>query len=353
MNKKLKNIIKSFIFILIFCIGFLCITFLLYPKTHNQNKWRDFYALPNQTLDIVFIGSSHSFASFVPMVFNEHLNIDSYNLATNSATIEQEYFALKEAIKYHSPKVVVLEMFSIRPYSREEYSYPAVHGAFDTMRLSMNKINGVKYNVTDNKKLEFIIPIAVYHTRWRELELGVDVVNPFNNDFDPSPYYGYISSDKMKFDGDYSSFESPDLLTDKVSFLPDERMEILNDITKLCAENDIKLIYAATPYTTQDDFSYVEMHEYLSGLEDYANENDIDIIDFNLLKEDLVLDTLDFANNGHTNSSGAYLVSKYLAEYIENNYSSLLAFSSYDLIEESREKYNMFLSEVEKVQALK
>ena len=103
----------------IFLIG-LIISFLLMKggfvflkKNKSILNWEQFYISSNDKKDILFMGSSISYSSFIPREINVRNNVNSYNLSSSAINTKQIYFNLKEAIKYNNPKVLIIEAHSL------------------------------------------------------------------------------------------------------------------------------------------------------------------------------------------------------------------------------------------------
>ena len=70
-----------------------------YKLSASYERMRGFYSLPKNTLDIVFIGTSHLYYGIVPMKLWEDYGITSYVLAQETQIIECSYAYIKEVLK--------------------------------------------------------------------------------------------------------------------------------------------------------------------------------------------------------------------------------------------------------------
>lgn len=348
MNSKLFNVFKAFLLLFILLAGLFAMNSVLYLKTYTNYAWNEFYNLEEDILDVVFLGSSHNYNAFVPMISNSILEADSYNISSDGQTIEQTYFILKEVLKTQSPKVVTIEMFSIRPYDLEDIDTAMIHKAFDKMKFSLNKIDAINYNVIYEDKLEYFFPLATYHLKWKDDDIKTQIENEYDENWGLAPYFGYDNKYTVEYPivGEYS--QSPEELTDEKKYLDDDRMEILDKITKLCKDNDIKLMYVTTPFISQVDFTYVDQYKYLNGLKEYTDANNIDVINFNLLYEELEMDKTYLADDGHVNISGAQLITEYTANFIKDNYGEIFEDVKWDMMELSEAKKEWYLKEYDK-----
>jgi hypothetical protein len=335
-----KKIVKIIVLLLIFLVGLLSLNSLLIPDK-NKTRWSSFYKLPDNTIDMLFIGSSHCFTGFVPMIFNETLNIDSYHIGMAGTSIEQIYFMLIEALKTQKPKIVVIELFSIRPIKTDSYEAKFIHSAFDGMKLSKNKIEAVNSNVSAGKRFEYFFQLAKYHSFWKDMDLNTLLHSTTNN----AKYYGYkgLYTTPYKTKGEKIIIDSPEL--NEIKYLPQSRIDILDDIAKLCSDNNIELIYVNVPFIKQLGVSQIELAQYVNGYVNYAKDKDIDILEYRFFNE-VGLDKTHLWNDGHINIEGAYLISNHLANYISDNYSESLNGITYDLKAETEQKLAEYLSEL-------
>ena len=166
----MKNFIKDTIFIIIFLILFhFCTNILVLKGNTYGSDILSFYNLKKNSLDLVFYGSSHSYATFSPDIIEQETGLVSYNFATQQQPIYITYHYMLETLKYQKPKYFVLEtnMLAVdSDYSEEG----VVRDAIDKLRFSTNKINVIKASVQNKKDyLSYYLNIIKYHTRYNEL----------------------------------------------------------------------------------------------------------------------------------------------------------------------------------------
>ena len=336
-----KKIIKITILLLILLVGLGCLNNLFLPEERGNDIWKSFYGLPKDTIDMVFIGSSHCWVGFVPMIFNKTLKLDSYHLGMSGTSIEQVYFILVEALKTQKPKFVVIELFSIRPIRNSVEEAPMIHSSLDGMKLNKNKFKAVKLNADQNSRLDYLFLLTKNHTYWKDIDMSTLLHSRTNN----INYFGYKNQllTPYKTKGEKIIIDSTELR--EIKSLPQSRIDILDDIEKLCSNNDIELIYVNIPFITQLKVSQVELAQYVNGFVNYAKEKDIEILEYRFF-DDIGLDKTHLTDDGHTNIEGAYLVSTHLANYIGDNYSESLKGINYDLKADTEQKLAEYLSEL-------
>ena len=110
-----------------------------YKLSASYERMRGFYSLPKNTLDIVFIGTSHLYYGIVPMKLWEDYGITSYVLAQQQQIIECSYAYINEVLKYQSPKLIVLDIYSLL----SGHTIPSINiirKSIDYMKWGMNKL---------------------------------------------------------------------------------------------------------------------------------------------------------------------------------------------------------------------
>ena len=116
MRTHLGNIIRSAVFLFLLVISLYYINEMLLPKyTLKNNLWpmtssyNQFYQMEEDSVDVLFLGSSVVVNAFSPQEIYDTYGIRSYNLASEEQSIFLSYYWLKEALRYQNPQVVVLD----------------------------------------------------------------------------------------------------------------------------------------------------------------------------------------------------------------------------------------------------
>jgi len=120
-------------------------------------RWNEFYQQSENTLDLIFLGSSHAYVSFIPDTFDVKLNCNSFNMGSSSQSLLSSIFILKEIIKTQSPKIVILELNHNSLYQTKEFNN-ACHN-FDNMKFSGNKVEYIWQTCDCKELLEVLFPI--------------------------------------------------------------------------------------------------------------------------------------------------------------------------------------------------
>lgn len=277
-------------------------------KTYNTV--RGFYDEPQNSFDVLFLGSSHLFCDVNPLILFEQYGITSYELSTSVQRIENSYFFLNEFLKKQNPKIVFLECYGMR--FKEGYDQIRTHLVYDYVPFSINKVRGIQEALVLNETkdegiINYLLPIINYHTRWKSL--NEEDFTLITND-KTHAYKGYTPHYNIStVTVDENKYNDVD-----VTALPERNITYLNRIIKLCKEKNISLVLFKTPSPNAWN------QGYSNCLKEIAETNNIVFLD--LHEEEIGIDyEKDFLDNGeHLNVYGATKLSLYLAEYINQNY---------------------------------
>ena len=114
-----KNYGKILLKILAFVAIFLVINFwvgLKLEKVADKKnlyatvKWQEFYETSPNSLDLVFVGSSYAYRSFDAEVFDNKLNVNSFNMGSPLQKPVESYYVLKETLKLQKPSFVIYDV---------------------------------------------------------------------------------------------------------------------------------------------------------------------------------------------------------------------------------------------------
>lgn len=301
-----KRIISLLVLLTIFIWMFTELALVFTPKRNKlpwniTSKIKGFYELEENSLDVVFLGSSHSFCSFNPAVFYKEKGIKSYVFASNEQPLWLTYHYLKEVLKTQQPKVVVLESFYIS--ENADFKKDGINKlSLDDLPLSINKIEAQKASFKDN--LEGVNPFYNYHDRWKDLSIV---------DFKTTDH-GLLKGFTPLYKSTPRTIENFNVTK---ADLPLKSRLYLDKIIELSENNNFSLIITYTPYMINKSRS-----QHIVKLEEITSKKKIPFINYtdSVLLKSINFDAqLDF-EEGHTNIMGAEKVSKHLSEYLSKEY---------------------------------
>ena len=287
------------------------------PKFRNDNYWpldvtyQSFYEMKNDSVDAIFLGSSHAISAFSPQELYDECGIRSFNLGSEEQSLVVSYYWLKEALRFQKPQAVVLDTVVCFPFMETPYNCneASIRKALDPMKWSSVKTEAVRtIGALDPKETfaSYLFPIIRYHARWNDLSLSD--IRFFTKENTSLKGYAVLSEDTAD-----TGFEP---LTPKADAVPAGMQNVmrtyLEKIVQLCSENGIQLILVSTPYTEMT----AEVHQAVSG---FAEEHDVRYVDFN---EASVIEAMnydfphDMADAGHANNFGAEKLTGYIGNIL-------------------------------------
>ena len=309
MGRKLYKMGRVLLFcLLVFCmllqLNRIFIRKSLEKPWDMSNKIGGFYNSVDD-YDIYFLGTSHSYCSFNPLVLYEKTGMKSYVLATQKQPIGATYYYMKDAVKKREPKYIVVDVFSC--LLKEEEDEGVVHSYTDDMPLSMNKLAMIYHVVPTGMKAEALFPLIKYHDRWGELKTK-DYETRYKDYRDP--YRGYVAlpGQSEKFQEDLEG-ESKKNVTPAIS---DEVKSYLLSMKKYCAKRGIQLVLIKTPTWEEDSYK-----ARLIELETFIRQEGFTYINFNPSKDDMNIKPEDYYDGYHLNTVGAEKFNRFLAELMK------------------------------------
>lgn len=349
MNKR-KLIAEILAAILLMSIILYCYNRIITPKYMygssfpTSQTYIDFYNLEKDSIDVLFLGSSHATCAFSPAELYDKYQIKSYNLSCEEQNLITSYYWLKESLKTQSPQVVVLDCYMLYLFDKESLLNSrtiCTRKAFDYMRWSGNKIEAINDLSFLGEAMEmktFIFPALVYHDNWKTPSLNNFEIFSRN---EASMFKGYLSLEA--YGGIDFAPVSLSAFDDEAEEPNEIMLEYLERIIKLCEEEDIRLILTSTPTMFED----VNQAAYLNKL---AAQYDIEFYDYNTAEiyNEIGYDfALDNHDEDHANLTGSIKITDHLAGKMLNNPSFVLSSGKNELWEKYADEYKAYLNETE------
>jgi hypothetical protein len=310
--------VKTAIFLLVVMVSCLVLQqYVLRNTDHNSLRVEGYYQEPLDSLDVVFIGASDIYTSFMPGRAYEQYGFTSYLLASESITSEGIKTAVKETVSTQHPGMIVVEANAfLYGNSDNDVNEAHVHKFFDNLPLSENKIEYINKNVPVNQRWEYFFPLIKYHGLWTEYPERLHMIAS-NLTLDARGF-NYLKGFRTT-----AYIHSPDkpCLNDKLALetgeldLDPKLEKQLNDLLDYCDEQHINLMFVRAPhYVTQETYNRVKRSNKMAsivnsrGYSYYSLENDVKHIGID--------EKHDFYNVDHMNVYGAIKFTDYLSEKI-------------------------------------
>ena len=319
----MKNNITKFItrFISLF-LGIVLFFYLLFHISYMHRGYKiltGFYSQEKNTMDVIFIGTSTTYTSFVPLDAWKEYGISSYIYSTNVMFENFIKYSIRDIFRYQSPKLLLID---ITPYLFKTY---AGSNYFTDDKLDVY----IKYNIDSRKysfdRLEYLneiikdkngtisdyiyyfFDIARYHTN------DIDISNYNNSKKDPN--YGF--KHMRLVDGVDIDIENAIQDEGQSKAISSREISYLNELIDYVKDLNIDILFYCPPIYTYEKLNiesknFVKQHIESSGLP---------FLDLYNKKEEIGLDyRYDYYDYMHFNLLGAEKITNYLCDYIINNY---------------------------------
>jgi len=300
MNKKQWISLVGFILCTALMIGFISEVF-----REKGSSFDAYYQEPKNTMDVLFVGSSHVYSGYCPAILWREYGVSAYNVYAWSMQPWTAYYYICEALKSQSPDVVFLDVSSI---------CLGVGVPDTTLIYEQNREQNTKFNAGLTRFLltvETLTPVSetfdleLYHNRWKDWR-SLELV------YEPEVPHAFLRNFGALFTQlDYKIFDYS-FYTD-VMPPGDRQTKYLEKIVSLSEKEGFKLVFVCTPYTTNKEQTFI-----LNWTRQYAQEQGIDYLDFlGAEGEACGFDyQYDMADGDHVNFSGAFKITRYCGEYL-------------------------------------
>lgn len=308
--KKIGKIIIASLGLISFFVFFLIAQEVLAKKYFDDGTdiMNGFYCEKTNDIDVLVMGSSHAIAGINPLILYQEDGIAAYDLGASWQPLQITSFWLKEALKTQSPKLIVLECSKIyNPVSEIQMNemllnIPVVHFSRDKIQFIYEAAGGLNKDF-----LTYLFPIFEFKGRWKELSRA-DFTYAFVEKRDDSKGY-YFTEEISDISVDLSGYD-----IDGEQDIPESNKVYLDEIVKICGDNDIELLLVVTP---QRDWTSAQT----SAMQKYAEKNRIFYMDYMALRDEIQIDEEeDFMDEWHLNDFGSEKLSKHLSKFIKSQY---------------------------------
>lgn len=296
----------------------------------TKARFDDFYALEPGSLDMVFIGSSHSYCTFDPANFDDALGVISHQMGTPLQHPDTSYYALKEIFRYQTPKVVVMELYW--DVLDDDFEMKQANSFFEVLQNEELKQEYIKNVFPLSEKVKYhLLPIRYQQDFFayegnqlqKMIEEKFGVVKKAVEVGEGIEEYrakGYVYCDIVLPKGEYdetNQFKNFDGQNWKWSR---QQKKYLDKIVALCKEKGTELLFVTAPVANVSmDWikNYDKVHETVAA---YAQKNQIPYLDYNIVnREEKLLENFHFRDDAHLNDSGVKIVNTHFLNWLKEN----------------------------------
>lgn len=268
------------------------------------SRFSPYFQKDGQEYDVLFLGSSHGVMANLPMELWNQYGLTSYNLGQYGQTLAMDYWMLKNALNFHTPRVVVLDIYQMvlnhKFYEGHLYS---VVNSLCAIPWSRDKLDAINDVMPENMRINAIFPFAAYHSRWQ------DVDKTFFEE--PEPNYergaeaGKDLIDMVRYDGVFVESDP-----DEYTVVTGNPADYLRKSIELCQQNGIQVLLTSIPSC----YDWEQVRLTLNYACVIADEYGVPLYDG--IARKTVDERIDMYDFGHVNASGGKKWTSALGAYM-------------------------------------
>lgn len=325
-----KLILKLFVFAITLMIIFLYLTYFYRGEVgHTRSNICGYYAEKKNTIDVVLVGTSTTFSSFLPMKAWKKHGYTSYIFSSNFQLEETLPFSLCELYKTQNPRVLVIDIAPFILGHRAEVFKNTEHLLrynTDGFNNSLNRFKLINHIIPkETNKFNYYFDFFFYHNNGFAYTYPLNKKHSFTKGYNSMPWQvSYVSQN--------------DFIMDR---RPLEQKDLENFATLLEAlkqyEADILFINQPTVYA----YNNFKNPEEIEILKKQVLAQGFDFLDMTEHYAEIGLDgKTDYSLDSlHYNVYGAEKITNFLAQHLKNRYFQELPIKDERTIQEWNNDY--------------
>lgn len=343
--EKIKTIAKCVLFFIAFVFVGKALRYILVDDTSSYTRITFHEMYEQNNIDILFVGSSHCYRSFIPEILDNNTGgVNTFNAGTSAQALDGSYIIIQEAAKRNDLQHIYLELYfniGFNSYKDRE-QLTETYIISDYLPFSMNK---VCYLLNASSKEHYINSFIIARRSWEkiwDMEYIRNLINKKQTDIYRKYSYEYVTSDTEWYAGkgfvanntsiqDWNIFMSAGWERIPFTQITEDWRESLNDIIEFCSKKDIPLTLISAPVSNYYLASTGDYDEYVTLVNEIVRDTNVEYLDFNLCREEYIPNRSElFKDIDHLNYEGAKIFSSVFLDYLNGNVSKEeLMYTSY------------------------
>ncbi len=296
----------------------------------TKQRFDDFYALEENSIDMVFVGSSHSYCTFDPDIIDTGLNVKSFQMGTPLQHPDTTYYEIKEILKTQKPDYIVMEVYW--DMLDDSFDLQQANAFFEVLKSDDIKKEYIKNVFSISNKFKYSL-LAIRFQKDYFAYKGNEIEKKIEQKFGVSKkqtetqqgeeYYkakGYVYSNQNMLSTEYDitnqfrNFDGKNFEIDKT------QKKYMDNIVALCKNENIKLIFVTAPVANVS-MGYIKNYDYVHNIiAAFAEKNSIPYIDYNIknMRKNM-LTNANFRDDAHLNHSGVEIVDNDFIKWFNEN----------------------------------
>jgi len=309
-----KKIISSAVAVTLSISAFFGLQRLLMPKYMSRPfegaLTQEYYADAHAN-SLLILGDCEVYENISPLPLWEEYGIPSYIRGNAKQLMWQTYAMLEDALRYETPKAVLLSVLGMIYREPQPDSEPYNRMALDGLRLSRTKLEAARASILPQEEFwSYLFPLLRFHSRWSELTRE-DLRYYFTSARRQVSISGFV----MRSDAKAAGWIPDPPLLPRYEFSA-MAYDYLDKIRNLCQAKGIQLLLFKAPSLAP--YWYPEWEQQIV---EYAHKHGLPYL--NALEKtgeiglDFAADTYDMGL--HLNRQGAEKMSRYLTPWLRQN----------------------------------
>lgn len=296
---------------------------------NNQRRFDDFYSMPKNSIDMIFLGSSHSYCTFDPQIFESQLGITSFQMGMPLQHPDSTYYTLLEVLNYQKPKMIILEVYW--DMLDDKFELKQADTLFQVMNNKELEKKYIKEVFPLSEKIKYDVDILKYqqdYFAYRNNILKKKIENKFNiSEYEKEKQVGvdrydtkgYIYCDYNMLTDEYDKTNQFKNLNGMDWKMENSQKKYLQKIVDLCKRRNIELIFVTAPIANVS-MEKIKNYDYIhKTINKFAKDNNINYIDYNIINiEENLLTNDNFRDDAHLNRSGVEIVNPHFINWLKN-----------------------------------
>lgn len=300
-------------------------------NTYNEKRFNEFYKLPLNSLDIVFLGSSHSYCTFDPEIFDKSLKTSSFQMGMPLQYMDSTYYTLLEILNYQTPKFVILEVYW--DMIDDEFELNQAKTLFQVMRNKDLEKDYIKKVFPLSQKVKYNTNIFKYqkdYFAYKNNELKERIEKNFNvaqkskekqQGIEKYRSRGYTYCDYNMLPDEYDKTNQFKNFDGKQWEIENSQKIYIQKIVDICRNNNIDIIFVTAPIANVS-MEKIKNYNYIHDtIDKFAMKNNVKYVDYNIVNlNEKILSNDNFRDDAHLNHSGVEIVDKHFIKWLKDNY---------------------------------
>lgn len=339
----MKKILKIAAALLSVVAVYACLSFfLVYQSSRDDIRIRNFYREPKDSLDVVLIGGSTVQTNYSPALAWNEFGYTGYSMSVASVRTLELKPLLKEVRRRQKDALILVDLGCV--YYEDQNDDITFRRFLDNMPfLNKTRIETINERIPLKERLYYYFPLATYHNNWKNKESLLECVNYSLENLEIMfkqnrlSMRGITGISKQYPAEIYVDYEGN---MDSASLYPDAE-KYLREFCEYCVESGEKnILFVRMPryYNKKRADEYFMINEAMNIVREYGYTGinyDSCISEIGLIAGE------DFQDQTHMNIYGQEKFTKYLGEYLVNNYLTNLK-NHDDVAEAWDEEYRIY-----------